>query len=320
MSPLLEEKLAFTVTGTVSFQEAAAVAGVWGCEVDDSTLHALVQRLGEQAEQQTQERLKEVSVELHRQRAASELAVFMLDGCQLRYRGPGWGKKRTKKKRVEWHELKTGVFYLQEQAAKTESGRGLLSEKVVICWQGEGMELGRRLHWEALRRGVGRAKWILVVGDGAPWIWNVAADRWAGAHELLDFYHASEHVWELGRALYGEDQAKEWVESRLHELRHGQQEVFLTKISHLKPRSGEAGQTIKEQKGYFAKQAERLNYQEIANRGWPIGSGTVESACSGKQGRFKRRGQFWTLPGVRHLEALIEARENNHWNELWFAA
>jgi hypothetical protein len=70
MSPLLEEKLVFTVTGTVSFQEAAAVAGVWGCEVDDSTLHALVQRLGERAEQQTQERLKELSVELHPQRAA----------------------------------------------------------------------------------------------------------------------------------------------------------------------------------------------------------------------------------------------------------
>jgi hypothetical protein len=63
-----------------------------------------------------------------------------------------------------------------------------------------------------------------------------------------------------------------------------------------------------------------MNYQEIAQRGWPIGSGAVESACSGKQGRFKRRGQFWTKAGVGHLEALIEARENNHWDELWFPA
>ena len=320
MSPLLEDRLAFTVTATGSYQEAAAVAQKWGCEVDDSTLHVLTQRLGERAEQQTQERLKGVAVELSRQRAASELAVFMLDGWQLRYRGPGWGKKKTKKKRVEWHELKTGVFYLQEQAATTAGGRGILSEKVVICCQEKGIELGRRLHWEALRRGLGRAKWILVVGDGSPWIWNVAADRWAGAEEVLDFYHASEHVWQLGRLLYGEDQVKEWVESRLHELRHGQEDKFLATVAALKVPRGEAGKAVKEQKNYFPNQAQRMNYQEIAKRGWPIGSGAVESACSGKQGRFKRRGQFWTKAGVRHLEALIEARENKHWDEIWFAA
>jgi len=321
MSPLLEDKLAFTVTATGSYQEAALLVQKWGCEVDDSTLHALTQRLGERAEEQTQERLQQgVPAELEPQRAASELAVFMLDGWQVRYRGPGWGKKRTKKKRVEWHEMKTGVFYLQEQAGRTEGGRGILSEKVVVCWQEQGHELGRRLHWEALRRGLGRAQWILVVGDGAPWIWNVAADRWAEAQEVLDFYHASEHVWELGRALYGEQQARPWVESRLHELRHGQENKFLAKIAQLKAPRGERGETVREQKNYFANQAQRMNYQEIAQRGWPIGSGAVESACSGKQGRFKRRGQFWTKTGVGHLEALIEARENKHWDELWFAA
>jgi len=320
MSPALEDKLAFTVTATGSYEEAAAVAQKWNCEVDDSTLHALTRRLGTRAESQTQERLKILAAERTPQRAASKLAVLMMDGYLARYRGPGYGKKKTKKKRVEWHEIKTGVFYLQEQAARTEGGRGLLSEKVVVCWQGEGVELGRRLHWEALRRGLGRAEHILVLGDGAAWIWNVAADRWANAVELLDFFHASEHLWELGRALYPEEQVQEWVESRLHELRHGEEEKFLAKIKRLKPRRGQAGETIRKQKHYFANHAERMHYQEIAQRGWPIGSGAVESACSGRQGRFKRRGQFWTHVGVGHLEALIEARQNNHWDELWFAA
>jgi hypothetical protein len=319
MSPALEDKLAFTVTATGSYEEAAAVAQKWNCPVDDSTLHALTGRLGRRAEQQTQERLKGVARERTPQRAASKLAVFMLDGYLVRYRGPGWGKKRTKKKRVEWHEIKTGVFYLQEQCAHTEGGRGVLSEKVVVCWQGEGIEVGRRLHWEAQRRGLGRAEWVLVLGDGAAWIWNVAADRWAGAEELLDFYHASEHLWELGRALYPEDQVPQWVESRLHELRHGEEDKFLAKIKSLKPRRGEVGKRIREQKNYFANQAERMNYQEVAQRGWPIGSGAVESACGAKQGRFKRRGQFWTPAGVGQLEALMEARENDHWDQLWFS-
>ncbi len=320
MSPALEDKLAFTVTATGSYEEAAAVAQKWDCPVDDSTLHALTQRLGTRAEQQTQERLKSVASELRPARGASKLAVFMLDGYLVRYRGPGWGKRKTKKKRIEWHEIKTGVFYLQEQSGQTQGGRGVLSEKVVVCWQGEAMEVGRRLHWEAQRRGLGRAEAILVLGDGAAWIWNVAADRWADAEELLDFYHASEHLWELGRALYPEKQVQSWVENRLHELRHGEEEKFLAALQRIKPRGGKVGKTIREQKNYFANQAERMNYEEIAKRGWPIGSGAVESACAGRQGRFKRRGQFWTREGVGHLEALMEARENNHWDELWFAA
>jgi hypothetical protein len=319
MSPGLEDKLAFTLTATGSYSEAAAVAQKWGCPVEDSTLHVLTQRLGGRAEEQTQERLEKVAQEWNCQRAASELAVFMMDGYQARYRGPGWGKKKTRKKRVEWHEVKVGVFYLQEQAGRTQGGRGVLSEKVVICWQGKPAELGRRLHWEAQRRGLGRARWILVIGDGAPWIWNVSADRWADAKELLDFYHASEHVWELGRALYGEDQARDWVEARLHELRHGQEETFLAHLSALKVPRGQRGETVREQKNYFAHQSGRLNYQEMAHRGWPIGSGAVESACSGQQNRFKRRGQFWTQEGLANLSALKQARENKHWDELWFA-
>jgi hypothetical protein len=319
MSPGLEDKLAFTLTATGSYAEAAAVAQKWGCAVDDSTLHVLAQKLGQRAEQQTQERLKSVTQPMALQRGASKLAVFMLDGWQARYRGPGFGKKRTKRKRVEWHEIKIGVFYLQEQAVRTKGDRGILTEKVVVCWQGEGTELGRRLHWEALRRGLGRAEWILVVGDGAPWIWNVAADRWAEAEELLDFYHASEHLWELGKALYGEDGAKDWVESRLHELRHGKQETFLEEMAQLRVPRGKNAKMVREQKNYFANQGERMNYQEIAKRGWPIGSGAVESACSGQQNRFKRRGQFWTKKGLGNLAALKQARENKHWEELWFA-
>src|SRR6266436_2504310 len=95
MSPALEERLAFTVTATLSYELAAAVAKKHNCQVDDSTLHYLTQRVGARAEQQTQERIKSVPMPLRPQRPSSELALFMLDGWHLRYRGPGFGKKRT---------------------------------------------------------------------------------------------------------------------------------------------------------------------------------------------------------------------------------
>ena len=132
MSPALEEKVAFTATLVGSYEAAEKVAGKWGCPVDDSVIHALVQRVGHGAQAQIEQRLKEPAQEKDPQRGASELALLMLDGWFARFRGPGWGKKRTKRDRVEWHEVKNGVFYLHEQAARTEGGRGLIADKVVV--------------------------------------------------------------------------------------------------------------------------------------------------------------------------------------------
>jgi hypothetical protein len=298
------------------------VATHWGCPIDASTLHALTQRLGVRAEAQTQQRLAQPPAEAAPQRAASALAVLELDGWLVRHRGPGWGRKKTAQPRVEWHELKTGVFYRHEQAAQTAGGRGLLAEKVIVSWQGEPLEVGRRLHAAALRGGLGRARHTLVLADGAPWIWNVVADRWRGATEVLDFYHASQHIWELGRAVVGDDgpAAAAWVEPRLHRLRHGHERAVVAEVAALKAPRGPRGAVVRREQSYLAAHAARLPYARIAARGWPIGSGAVESACRRRQCRCKRPGQFWTARGLRHLCALDEARANGHWDDLWLTA
>lgn len=317
LSPALEDKLAYFGTVTVSYAAAAKLAAKVGLAIEDSTIRAIVQRLGAKAEAQAQARLHTLPAEKEPQRAPTPLAVLLLDGFQVRFRGPGWGGHKTAQPRVEWHEMKLGVFYRHEQAARGE--RGELLEKVVVGWQGEGLELGRRLHWEAQRGGLGRARATLAVADGAPWIWNVVGDRWSGAQQLLDFYHASEHLWTVGQALYPQDETtrRAWVEARLHRLRHGQELAVIQELAALPRRRGQAGKVIRREQNYFADQAGRMSYQKVARRGWPIGSGAVESACRSRQGRCKNRGQFWTRTGLRHLNALEEARDNGHWEALW---
>ena len=319
ITPGYAAKLCFTVTATGSYEEAAQVASQWSPNIDDSTLHALVQRIGQRAEQQAQSRYAVAPQERSPQRAASELAVLLADGCQIRYRGGGWGQQKTKQKRIEWHELKLGVFYRHEQSSHTAGGRGLLADKLVVSWQPDALELGRRLNWEALREGLGRARQMLFLGDGAEWVWNLKQDRWNQALGLLDFYHASQHLWNLGRAVQGESQPalSQWVEPLLHQLRHGQEQRVLGKIAHLGRRRGEPGKVIRREQNYFQNHSGHMNYQAIADQGWPIGSGAVESACRQKQCRFKRCGQFWTATGLRNLCALDEARRNHHWDELW---
>ena len=319
LTPAWAQKLCFTVTATGSYEEAAAVASCWGRVIDDSTLHALVQRVGARAQVQAQARYATLPKERRPEQAPSVLGVALVDGCQVRERGPGWGKKRTQKNRVEWHELKLGVFYRHEAAGRTESGRGLLADKVVVSWMGEPLELGRRLQWEAQREGLGRARAVLYLGDGAAWVWNLKDDRFAAAHGLLDFYHASQHLWEVGRGLWPKEEKKvgAWVEPRRHQLRHGRERMVLGEMARLKKRRGAAGKLLAREQHYFASHAGRMNYQEVARRGWPIGSGAVESACRQKQCRFKRAGQFWTRRGLRDLLALDEARRNHHWAQLW---
>ncbi|HEX7568912.1 MAG TPA: hypothetical protein VF492_00265 [Verrucomicrobiae bacterium] len=319
LTPGFAEKLGFTATATGAYEEAAQVASKWAQTIDDATLHALVQRMGARAEAQAQKRYEKPPAERWPQRGPSELGVLMVDGCQLRYRGPGWGKKKTKQDRVEWHELKLGVFYRHEASARTQKGRGLLIDKLVVNWQDQALELGRRLNWEALHEGLGRARKLLYLGDGAEWVWNLQQDRWKEAQGLLDFYHGSEHLWSLGRALHGEKEPAlaQWVKPLRHQVRHGQERQARRQFARLKQRSGEAGKVIRREQNYFKTHAGRMNYQTVAKRGWPIGSGAVESACRQKQCRFKRCGQFWSKEGLRNLCALDEARRNHHWDELW---
>ena len=313
-----EDRLAFTLTATSSFAEAAALAGKWGSPVSPSLLHTLARRLGARAEAVVQRRMQAPPVERRPAAAASELGVLMLDGWLVRQRGPGWGRQKTTEKRVEWHEWKTGVYHRHEQAGVSAAGRGLLTEKVVVGWQGDPLEFGRRLHWVAMQEGLGRSRAQLAVADGAPWIWNLVQDRWAGAGQVLDFYHASQHLWELGRALHGGDEpaAARWAEPRRHQLRRGKEQAVLAEISRLTVPAGEAGKIVQREQRYFAGHAPRMAYHKVHRRGWPIGSGAVESACRQRQCRFKRPGQSWTAQGLRNLAALHEARHNHYWDSL----
>jgi hypothetical protein len=314
LSPALEDKLAYFATVAGTYESAARLARKLNIPIEDSTLRELVQRLGAQALEQTRARLKTVPPPLEPKRPPSALAVIMIDGHQVRHRGPDWGKKKARKPRVEWHEQKVGVFYHHDRNAD-----GTLLEKVNVGWVGQPVDLGERLHWEACRRGLGAARNVLTAADGAPWTWNLIGARWKGAHQVLDFYHASQHLHTLAEALYPVDpQARQrWVDQQCHELRHGKEKRVLGRISRLSAGKGLTAEVIKREQNYFKSHRQRMNYQTLSRRGWPIGSGSVESACAQRQRRFKRPGQFWTAEGLSRLNALIEARDLNHWDQLW---
>ena len=321
ISPELQSKLAFTATVTGSYEKAAATATRWGTPVSDDTVHAVVQHLGTAAQDLTLPPIVPPKPE------PDFSLVIMMDGWMVRRRGPHWGAGRRQKNahRVEWKEVKSAVIYRLEQSVKKASGRGLLLEKYIVAAPPETspVDFGAAVQAEARRRGLGRARKVYVVIDGAVWLWHVAQDRFANAIHMLDFHHASEHLWAVAHTLHGKESpaARAWVEPLLHKLRHGQEEEVLQSLAALlKKKSRWKRKTkaaVRTEVEYFHTHRDHIPYRKIARQGAPIGSGAVESLCSQLQDRFKRTGQFWKPPGLRHLLAVNSLLQNDDLDVLW---
>lgn len=321
ISPELQSRLAFNATATGSYEKAAATARRWGTPISDDTVHAVVQRLGEPACALALPALTPTTPE------PEFSMVIMMDGWLVRRRGPDWGVGRRKKsaERFEWKEVKSAVIYRLEQNVKKASGRGLLVQKYVVACAPETspVDFGAAVQAEALRRGLGRAQKVYVVIDGAVWLWNVAQDRFSTAIHVLDFHHASEHLWAVAHTIHGQgtEPARAWVQPLLHKLRHGQEEkVVRTLEALLDPAAGLSEQTqaaLHTPVEYFQTHREHIHYGKVARQGGPIGSGSVESLCSQLQNRFKRTGQFWKAAGLRHLLKLDVLLRNEDFDVLW---
>jgi len=135
---------------------------------------------------------------------------------------------------------------------------------------------------EASRRGLGRANEVLLIADGAVWIWNLAGDRFPGARQRVDFYHVSEHLWTVARTLHPADEAaaRAWVESLLTKLKADESCAVITELEQLRPRlEGAAGAQLAREINYLQTHRERLDYGTAKARGEPLGSGAMESTC-----------------------------------------
>ena len=335
LSPLLAERVCWTATMCGSYESAAEVSAKWGSAVDDSTIHAHAQRAGARAEAARERRVDRALEPATRGQVVAEAKahgpggpfslVIMMDGWMVRERGSDWGLKPPEKAgdRVAWREMKTAIIFRLHQRAENQSGRRMIVEKFYVAYRGDADEFGRRVHGEALRRGLHQAQKVYVVADGAAWIWNIVEDRFTGAVGVLDFYHASEHLWAVAAELYGEDAQgrRRWVSPLLRMLKHGQEDQVRRRLKDRLKRclnqGSPAAPVVERETKYFESHRHRLHYAKAQAEGCPLGSGAIESTCAQLQTRFKRTGQFWTPHGQGHLLALELARRNNDWDEIW---
>jgi len=169
---------------------------------------------------------------------------------------------------------------------------------------------------QGVRSPLRRTVWL---GDGAPWIWNLAALQDPAAIQIVDWYHATEHLGAVAQAAFGEDspRVKPWVEARESELYVGQVETVRQSLQQLHPRRRAGREAVRTNLDYFHTHRERMRYDQFRAQGLFIGSGVVEGgACKHVVGaRLKRAGMRWSAPGVQRVLNLRLCLLNQQWED-----
>jgi hypothetical protein len=179
---------------------------------------------------------------------------------------------------------------------------------------------GQRLYREAMDRGWDRAKMKIVLGDGALWIWNIADEHFPGAIQIVDLYHARQHLWELAAKLFPSDekQRKVWTSRLEKKLDAGKVESIVNTLRALSTPSTALAELIESEAAFFEHNAERMRYARFRALKLFVGSGVVEAGCKTVIGRrLKMSGMFWTLRGANSIIALRCNRVSGKFADYW---
>jgi hypothetical protein len=181
-------------------------------------------------------------------------------------------------------------------------------------------QFGQRIFGEAVRRGLFQAKRVVVLGDGAEWVKNLAGHHFGHGQFIIDFYHAKEHVAELCRALFGRDlkRLNRYRDTWWERLYEGDIESILQEARALLPKDPRAKKDARTQVRYFEKNIPHMRYGRFRREGLFIGSGVIEAACKNLIGhRLKQSGMEWTVQGANDIIALRCTELSNRTQAFW---
>lgn len=168
---------------------------------------------------------------------------------------------------------------------------------------------------EATRRGFTEASRCVVLGDGSAWIWNTAKELFPQAIQILDRFHAKEHLSQVGKIIYGDSESgKQWIQRRYDELDEGRLPSLLKALDRQTPSFPEAAECA----DYIRNNRDRMRYPEFHEQGLCTATGVVEAGCKVVIGtRLKRTGMHWTVDGANAIIALRCCKLSGRYEDFW---
>lgn len=204
-----------------------------------------------------------------------------------------------------WRECKVGAVY---EASTNSKGDVVARDIEHVGTFGDAEAIGDKVYALAFKRGVERCQDVVVLGDGGRWIWKQAKGNFPKATQILDFYHAAEHLSEVAQAWHGAQtpKAEKWLEARSQDFLDGRWETVMRSIRAWKPLEESQVKAKHDNLGYFKRNRERMHYDKYRAKGMHIGSGIAESSCKCLvQARLKGSGMRWTETGA---ESILQLR------------
>ena len=302
---------------TDAFADAAALLQeMRGVQLSTEHLRTLSEAMGAVAEAEQQEGIVAVRAgHLHESAAGSETLLVEVDGVHV--------------PEIDgWHEMKIvrAAPLGPQRRTDPQTGRTSLCLGASICGGGvEGAEpFWARVQRVALQAGLGdRTRRVVVLCDGALWIWARATSFLCGPQreviEIVDIFHAYEHLWAVGHALYPDERVcRRWVETLKDALYTQGAAAVLDALTAATPQTAEARDLVQVTQDYFVSNAARMDYPRFVAAELPIGSGAIESLCKNLvEERAKGAGMRWTEAGVQRIISLRALHRSGQWTSFW---
>lgn len=311
------------LAGLVPYQQAEAIlAEIGPVTVPATSIWRRLQHVGhafaaqEEAERVQATALPEKWAPPSRAEQADQRMGVAMDGFMVHLRTEGW------------KEMKLGAVFeleLREERDERTGEGGPVAHAVSVSYAAHlgGPEVfGELVFTEARRRGWEQAQDTQVIGDGAAWIWNQAAVHFDKSRQLVDWYHAKQHLAAAARLLKGEGTSAYtlWFNRRETALYQGHAERIAAELEHATPAKPTGTEDLRREAGYFRQHQRRMNYLEMREEDWVIGSGMVEGGAKRYQARLCGPGMRWSRQGAENLTPVRTAILSGRFVERWRTA
>jgi len=246
--------------------------------------------------------LAEQKVALPQVEKVEETVYCMLDGSMIYTRV------------ADWKEVKLGRIFKSKALYSLSPSRNWIKDSIYVGHVGKHDEFLEKLSYYTDQYD----KRLVFVCDGATWIWNWVVANYPKAVQILDYYHAIQHLSQFAVLFFKKEQTKsDWIEKQKKLLWESKVEQVIENIEKLSTHSQKTKEEQRKLINYYTKNSERMRYGEFKKKGYLIGSGPIESAHRTViQKRMKLSGQRWTIQGAQNILDLRTANLNDNWGQV----
>lgn len=314
----MRETIAYVSQLVPSFERASeALKKLLKIEISPTQMQIISEEVGKEVFEKGMAKAKE-AYEKPEISAPQELPMYrregrlyiMTDGLQVNTRVED-------KNGSTWKEMKLGLIFCDKDVIKRSDENHIITKKEYVSYFGSVSEFKKVVYAAAARAGYGKIREVVVIGDGAQWIWNMCEELFPDAIQILDFYHLSENTNNYAKFLYPEDEIgrRKWVKQVLDAVSGGKVEEAIKLVEAKKVEKLPDG--VVNLNTYITNNRNRIDYHSLKDKGYYIGSGAIESANKMViQQRMKQSGMRWSIAGGQYIAVLRTRHESGLWDEV----